>query len=318
MKILFSTNQLNYRGTTVAIRDYARYNQIYLGNESVIHYKNSFDHKDIVVASNEVVVKHLRDEHNVIHNSDIHEVIKKEKPDLVYQLTSGELTEAYHDIDCKTKNHAVFQFDGGHIDAYISKWLSNECSNNTKPFVPHIVELPTPTCDYREHLGIPESAFVFGRYGGYDTFDIDFVKELIDDMKSNKEFYFLFVGTKPFKTDNENVRFLRTIYNENKKSNFINTCDAMLHARSRGESFGLAICEFLFHNKPVFAWNGGVDKNHIELLKKCDTLYENKEDLKMKITSLDFIQSKDDLKSIVDEFSPNLVMKKFKEVFIDG
>ena len=36
MRVLFHTNTLNYRGTTVAISDYARYNQEVLGNESII------------------------------------------------------------------------------------------------------------------------------------------------------------------------------------------------------------------------------------------------------------------------------------------
>ena len=38
MKILFHANTINYRGTTVAITDYAKYNQEILGNESIIAY----------------------------------------------------------------------------------------------------------------------------------------------------------------------------------------------------------------------------------------------------------------------------------------
>lgn len=42
MKIMFHTNTINYRGTTVALTDYARYNQEILGHESVIAYCKSF------------------------------------------------------------------------------------------------------------------------------------------------------------------------------------------------------------------------------------------------------------------------------------
>ena len=38
MKVLFHAEQLNYRGTTNSILEYARYNQEILGNESVIVY----------------------------------------------------------------------------------------------------------------------------------------------------------------------------------------------------------------------------------------------------------------------------------------
>jgi hypothetical protein len=58
-----------------------------------------------------------------------------------------------------------------------------------------------------------------------------------------------------------------------KKANFINTCDAMIHARQRGESFGLSVAEFLSLDKPVLAWEGGRDLNHLEMLKDSYTLY---------------------------------------------
>lgn len=38
MEILFHAEQLNYRGTTNSILEYAHYNQEILGNESVIIY----------------------------------------------------------------------------------------------------------------------------------------------------------------------------------------------------------------------------------------------------------------------------------------
>jgi len=45
MKILFHANTLNFRGTTVAVTDYARYNQEVLGNESVIVYNESLGYE---------------------------------------------------------------------------------------------------------------------------------------------------------------------------------------------------------------------------------------------------------------------------------
>ena len=56
MKILFHANTLNFRGTTVAVTDYARYNEEILGNDSVIVYNESLGYeKDM---GTEAVVLH--------------------------------------------------------------------------------------------------------------------------------------------------------------------------------------------------------------------------------------------------------------------
>jgi hypothetical protein len=56
---------------------------------------------------------------------------------------------------------------------------------HTVPVVPHIVRpaaLHGP--DLRAELGIPPDATVFGRHGGYETFDIPFVREVVFSMAS--------------------------------------------------------------------------------------------------------------------------------------
>jgi hypothetical protein len=88
----------------------------------------------------------------------------------------------------------------------------------------------------------------------------------------------------------------------------------MLHARNRGESFGLSVCEFLFHNKPVLAWTGGIDRNHVHLLKDYNSLY-NEDELKSKILNVMNLKDKD-WKGIVSQFNPNDVMTKFDKVFL--
>jgi glycosyltransferase involved in cell wall biosynthesis len=163
-------------------------------------------------------------------------------------------------------------------------------------------------------LGIRDDQTVVGRIGGYYTFDIPGVKAYIEQLvnKSDK-FIFLFVGTEPF-IKHPNVKFINEIHNPLKKANFINTCDCMLHGRSRGESFGLSIAEFLSLNKPVLAWNGGQDRNHLEMLKDSGTLYNNNDDIDYMLHNLgDFAE---DWTQRVQEFKPPIVMKKFNEVFL--
>lgn len=315
MRVLFHTNTLNYRGTTVAVTDYARYNRDILGNESVIAYcKTNGQEKDM--GNEPAVIDVLEKEFQVIgyRAGYLEGKIDDNKIDLAYFINSGKREEL--PTNCKTAVHAVFQFNEPHGDryAYISKWLSDAMSGGTVPYVPHIVDLPRPTGDFRTALGIRADQTVIGRIGGFFTFDIPEVKDhIIRLVNQNDRFVFLFVGTEPF-VNHPNVRFINEIHNPLKKANFINTCDCMLHARQRGESFGLSIAEFLSLNKPVFAWNNGHDRNHIEMLKDSGTLYNSIPELDTMLhTVKDF---NEDWTKRVEAFKPSVVMPKFKDVFL--
>jgi len=318
VKVLFHANTLNYRGTTVAVRDYAKYNQEILGNESVIAYcKTNGQEKDM--GNEPAVIEALEKEFKVIgyRAGDLEKKVDDNNIDVTYMITSGQKQTIDVPSNCKTAIHAVFQFNDPYGDryAYISKWLSEEMSQGQIPYVPHIVNLPAPTGSYRKALGIKDDQIVVGRLGGYFTFDIPGVKEYIKKLVSKTDrFVFLFAGTEPF-INHPNVKFINEIHDVNKKSNFINTCDCMLHARQRGESFGLSIAEFLFLNKPVLAWNGGHDRNHLEMLKNSGTLYNNEDDLDYMLNNLKDFKNYD-WKLQVSDFAPKIVMQKFKEVFL--
>lgn len=317
MKVLFHTNTLNYRGTTVAVADYARYNQEILGNESLIMYNESLGFSEKDMGSELQVVENLSKEFQVVGYGSIEimqDRINELAPDVNYFIRSGQ--KEHLPTSHKNVVHSVFQYYDPHGDqyAYISKWLSNEMSQGKVPYVPHIVNLPTPTGSYRKALGISEDKIVVGRLGGYYTFDIPEVKKYIERLvQENDRFVFMFVGTQPF-IDHPNVKFVNEIQDLQKKSNFINSCDCMLHARQRGESFGLAIAEFLSLNKPVLAWNGGHDRNHIEMLKGTGLLYDTVEDIDKILHNIK--DYKEDYTIRVEEFKPNNVMKKFSEVFL--
>jgi len=54
------------------------------------------------------------------------------------------------------------------------------------------------------------------------------------------------------------------------------TCDAMIHARDTGETFGLAVAEFAVLRKPVITFEGSKEKAHLEMLgeeasRYCDS-----------------------------------------------
>jgi hypothetical protein len=317
MKILFHTNTLNYRGTTVAISDYARFNEEILGHDSVIAYNASLGYeKDM--GSEQPVIDTLKKEFNVVgyKEGDLEAIIDKEKIDLAYFIRAGNKEPL--PTNTKTAVHAVFQYNEPHGDkyAYISEWLSNSMSNGKIPFVPHLIHLPEQTKDFREHLKIGKDKIVIGAMGGYYSFDLSFVKYQVKKLAhTNDNFVFLFLGIEPF-MESKNAIFLNQTNDLQKKSNFINTCDAMLHARQRGESFGLSIAEFLYFDKPVLAWENGLDKNHLELLKGSNTLY-NAENFTEKLTNIKDLDNQTWYTRVMN-LGPIPVMSKFKKTFIEG
>jgi glycosyltransferase involved in cell wall biosynthesis len=314
MKILFHANTLNFRGTTVAVTDYAKYNQEILGNDSVIVYNESLGY-DRDMGTEAVVLHNLKKQFNIIsyREGELQKIVDRERVDFAYFIRAGQKEPLPNNV--KTGVHSVFQFHEphGNVYAYISKWLANKMPGE-HPYVPHIVNLPTPNNSYRKKFDISEEQIVIGRYGGYYTFDIPFVKQAIEKLvASDKRFVFLFMGTEPF-VSSPNVKYITETHDLQKKANFINTCDAMIHARQRGESFGLSVAEFLSLNKPVLAWEGGYDLNHLEMLKDSYTLY-NEDNFIGKLMNVRAL-SKTSWSQRTVSYKPEAVMNKFKDVFL--
>ena len=320
MKVLFHTNTLNYRGTTVSLLDYAKYNQEILGNESIICYNNNFGKLENIDGANRPEVIENIKKHYQVETYDAPDELQLKidilKPEVSYFIKAGN-KDRDPIINTKYAVHNVFQFYEPHGDvyAYISKWLSDKMTKGVAPYVPHMVNLPEPTKNYREALNIRPDQTVIGRIGGYYTFDLPFVKKYISSLvEKTDQFVFLFANTEPF-FNHPNIKHINEFQDVQKKTNFIDTCDAMLHARQRGESFGLSIAEFLYHNKPVISWNNGHDLNHLEMLAGCNTLYSNEAELDFILHN--FKDIKYDWKERVSDFTPEKVMKKFKEVFLE-
>ena len=190
--------------------------------------------------------------------------------------------------------------------------------NRVVPVVPHIVRRrKIPGKDLRRSLGIPNEATVFGRYGGRDTFDIGYVKTQIKKIvNSTEDVYFLFANTNKF-VDHPRVLYVDTIYSEEDKDMFIRTCDAMIHARRRGESFGLSIAEFSIMNKPIITSNKQyVDAFHLKELGSKGMYYHDEDSFYDTIMKFDRTKVKEKDWKCYQNYSPEKVMKTFKKVFI--
>ncbi len=320
MKILFHENELNYRGTSIALYDYADFNEKYLGNESVIFYRKNepTNHP----AGIEKFVKRFE----TIAYTDFSEVekyIDKNNIDLFYAIKNG-FKDNVETTSCKNVIHAVFKHYEPHGDvyAYVSEWLSLEMTEGKAPFVPHMVNFYENTDeDLRAELNIPKNAKVFGYYGGAQSFNINFVRKEVEKIaRKYKDIYFIFMGVDSFvakkwwKSDVKNIIFLPPSSDLFYKLKFINTCDALLHARERGETFGITVAEFALKGKPVITFADSPEKNHIHELKENAYYYRNKKDLSQIILDSDLtITAVENYK----KFLPESVMEQFKKVFIN-
>uniref|UniRef100_B1XSX6 Glycosyl transferase family 1 domain-containing protein n=1 Tax=Polynucleobacter necessarius subsp. necessarius (strain STIR1) TaxID=452638 RepID=B1XSX6_POLNS len=316
-KIGFDAGLMSLRGTHIAIFDYALQNQKLLGNESVVFY----DRRSEQIQPS--VFEKFQKEFKLIpydHFSELNPVADSGLIDAMYLIKSGE-RDQYLLPGVPNLIHAVFpqKVDEMHGDiyAYVSKWLSEECSNGKIPFVPHIIDLPAQGSSQRAALGISEDAVVFGCYGGSDSFNLDFVKKVIAEVVAkNAQIYFLFMNIDRF-MDHSQVIFLPGNSDPVFKSSFINTCDAMIHARGIGESFGLACGEFSMHNKPVITYALSPQRNHIDVLGSKAILYKGPKDLGGIFLNFDKAASqKQNWDCYSQDFSPSAVMKKFQSVFL--
>ncbi|MBN3098618.1 hypothetical protein SOV92_17820 [Pectobacterium brasiliense] len=321
MKVIFHENQLCYRGTTNAMFHYALENQQILGNESIVIYEknnpNNFPQAVELFKKNFAVYSYS-------HLSEIKKIIKETQSDVLYVINSGKKSDIISD-DIKTVIHAVFKNHEPHGDvyAYVSKWLSDEMTSGNAPYVPHMISLPDEESDLRTILGIPKDAIVFGRHGGAETFDIKFAKNIIKKIsRKRKDIFFLFLGTDPFVKSNffykyENIIYLNGTSDPKYISRFINTCDAYLHARTSGETFGIAIGEFSIKNKPIITWGLSDERCHLDILGNKAIIYNNADDLRRIISEFDKeYMKKQDWDCYTKEFNKLSVMKKFDDVFL--
>ena len=201
----------------------------------------------------------------------------------------------------------------GDVYAYVSEWLSDEMSNGELPYVPHMVNLPKHNLDYRESFGLKDK-FIIGWYGG-DNFELPFAKQaVIDVAKERDDVVFLFMNCTPF-TSESNIYFIKGTTNLDEKVAFINTCDVMIHSRERGETFGLTVAEFSTFGKPIITYFNSPERNHINILGDNGIYYTNYNDLYKILSEID---SSVKGYNCYTDFTPEKVMNKFKEIFLDA
>jgi hypothetical protein len=313
----FLTNKLTLRGTEIAMFDYADYNETILKNKSIIITRlfNTIEHEFDV--SLEAYVK-FRKRFMVDYyatSEDIDTLVEKHKITHLYIIKSGTW-DGLISSKCINLIHCVFDTTQPHgqIYATISQDV-NRIHKTNCPVVPHMIRNHETTKDLRQELGIPMDAIVFGRYGGIETFDIEFVHNaIINTVNTRSDIYFIFLNTIQFATHPQ-IIFLNGTSSMEYKRKFINTTDAFLHARKSGETFGISCGEFAVQLKPIITWDGSKERNHINILGSQAVLYSDYYSVYSILNT--FEKNKYSMESNgYLNYSPENVMKTFKKVFL--
>lgn len=281
LNVAFHSHGLTLRGSEVALLDYALQNEAVLGNRSFVAIRERPGLKDHPVFR--LWQSRLP---CLVYRSAGHlaEILRGEGIEILYQIKPGS-DDGGVVRGVRNCIHAMFggtEFHGD-IYAYVSPWLSRVMTGRADRFVPHLVPCAVHQGCLRTQLGIPQGARVFGRHGASDTFNLRFVHEtVIRHARRHPEDHFCFLQTDRFLPPDANfpnIHFLPGTESPEKKAAFLQTCDAMLHARHHGETFGLAVGEFAVLGKPVLTFAGSRERAHLEMLGPAARTYRNAEEL---------------------------------------
>ena len=265
--VAFHSNTMSLRGSENALWDYANFNETVLGNRSVICHPAGLE-----TAENPTFAK-WKARFLLIPYRTRNELsckLKESGVGVLYQIKPGPY-DGFVIPGVRNCIHSMFLSDEFHGDcfAYVSRWASRVMTSREHSFLPHFVPRFASDRNLRERLGIPMGAKVFGRHGAADTFNIPFVRRAVEEHARNKPAdHFVFLNTMPIDGTEKlkNVHYLAPTIDPEEKAQFLATCDAMLHARWHGETFGLAVGEFAALRKPVITFSESRERAHLEML----------------------------------------------------
>lgn len=317
LKIAFNLKNIDVRGTATAGYDYAVGLQEYYNmNVIILGDKNEKNDK---IAIDKIIKRFKLIFYN--HKSEINNILLSEKCDILYTIKYGKKDDY---IKCIIPEviHCVFDMSEPHGNVYagVSKFVANKYGYDL--FVPHMISLkPSIYRDnMRKELNIPENGIVFGRHGGEDTFNINFVKNsIIDIVNKYNSIYFVFVNTPNF-YNHKNIIYLDKIIDNDIKNRYLCTLDAYIEAGTLGHSFGIACGEASINNIPLILFDNPQlwNRAHIDIIGDKGIYFRNEEEFYNIITKFDPKEYENKDLNAYKEYSSEKVIKIFKKVFIDG
>lgn len=316
--IAFHDNNLCLRGTTNAMFDYADYNEKILGNKSIILSSPSGNLDSLQKFQNRF------GKENVILTdfSSYTPILKKMNVDYLYIIKGGGKSDGLCLTEIPSLIHVVFRSNEphGHRYRYVSDWLAKDQGYDPVEYaVPHIISrLPEPNYNLRNELGIGGNKTVFGYLGGSTEFNISDAHQVIKKIVNERnDIYFIFMNINKFMEDHPNVIHLPGTWDLHEKSSFINSCDAMIHARGGGETFGCSVAEFSIMNKPVITYDLSGERSHLEILGERAITYKGFDDLYDILSNIKYYIKYDDYYKAYDNHSPEKIMERFNKNFLN-
>ena len=324
MKIGIHSHQFDGRGTGKVPYDYAMGLQNLLGHEVVMLTSALSANEGLSRLSSKFKTFIYPKKVGINPPNEVTDaiatIVDSEKIDFLHLLKAGN-NDQITPTNCRTGVHCIFDMRFKHGDVYcgVSDYLARKY--NQTSYVPHIIRNVQPNEDFRAKHNIPKDALVFGRHGGPEKFDLPvahFAVSKILDMRP--DVWFVFLSTNKF-IDHPRVLFIPWVASEQDTFNFIHACDAMIHARSDGETFGLACGEFSAANKPILTWSGVgnpyYDKAHIDQLQGRALIYNDQYDLLeyFKQLTREYILD-NDWDTYTEVFSEKNVTDRYNKIFL--
>ncbi len=313
MRVSFEGGRINERGVSVAIYDYAFQARALVGVEPVILHDARVPPDPAHLARFSQAFPTFAYE----TEEEMQRLIEREAVDVAYFLKTRRSNSRVA-RSCRTAVHEVFKFFNPHGDAYayISQSLADTMTGGRYPAVPHIVDPPAPRANLRASLGVPADAFVVGRHGAPDQFNIPFLRRAIEAaLERRKNLWVLLLNTAKF-SDHERIVHLPTMPDRQGVADFVASCDVGLNARVAGENFGLAIAEFLVQDKPVLVWAGGRDRNHLALMDDERFVYRTRAELTQRLIEIEPRAWGGAWATRVAPFAPRAVTEQFAATFL--
>lgn len=291
MRVAFVTNQLGVRGTEVALATYAEHARAMWGWTAAFVVRHARGERPDSPDCTAESYAHYEARFPVTYEPDdaALDAWLGENADVAFLEVSGLPDADFFPTSVPVVAHCVFTA-ARELPVAVQAAISESVARKGVPGVavlPYVAEPYAPDAprDLRGELGIPADAVVFGRHGGYDTFDLPWVHEVVAKTAARRpHVHFAFLNTRPWPgSDLPNVHFVPATTDPAARAAFVATCDAMLHAREDGETFGLAVAEFALRRLPVFTHSRARDTEHLRLLGDQAVVYHGPWDLESQI-----------------------------------
>ncbi len=318
------TPTLTFRGSCVALYDYAHYTETMLGHCAVVAtlYNKEAD-PDSARAYQWIARRFPIVSANTLRS--LEQKLVDLHTDFVYCIKHGQLDDVRF-TRIPYGVHCVFSMltPHGSVYAAVSETLARKFTSVTGHVPPHVPHMVTMTSLVQQRIkplrdvwDIPKHATVIGRYGGRDTWNLHWIAESMRDaLSTHPHLYFVLMNT-PLTLEHPRVRHIDAIASTEFKKRFITACDAMIVPETLGHTFGLSIAEFQVFQKPILCYNGPElwNRAHCDVLGPHGLYFHTPRELALHIARL-VTGSPISSVNAYAEFTPHNAMRRFEEIFL--